>query len=95
MFSPFLYNNGMNWYENFRESLCVNWFKSIFRHLRKDFYEGITVLPADDPKELLLGWTIHEEIGAIIMNPDATVKMTFDVEEETYKYPSLGIIRNE
>ena len=34
--------------------------------------QDITVLPADDPKKLRLGWIIYEEIGLIIVNNYAT-----------------------
>jgi len=30
--------------------------------------QDITVLPADDPKKLRLGWVIYEEIGIVIIN---------------------------
>ena len=30
--------------------------------------QDITVLPADNPKELRLGWVIYEEIGIVIIN---------------------------
>ena len=30
--------------------------------------QDITVLPADNPKELRLGWVIYEEIGIIVIN---------------------------
>ena len=30
--------------------------------------QDITVLPADDPKKLRLGWVIYEEIGIVILN---------------------------
>jgi len=30
--------------------------------------QDITVLPADNPKELRLGWVIYEEIGVVIIN---------------------------
>jgi hypothetical protein len=34
--------------------------------------QDITVLPADDPKKLRLGWIIYEEIGIIVINDYAT-----------------------
>lgn len=30
--------------------------------------QDITVLPADDPKKLRLGWVIYEEVGIAIIN---------------------------
>lgn len=30
--------------------------------------QDITVLPADDPKKLRLGWVIYEEVGVAIIN---------------------------
>jgi len=30
--------------------------------------QDITVLPADDPKKLRLGWVIYEEVGIVILN---------------------------
>jgi len=30
--------------------------------------QDITVLPADDPKKLRLGWVIYEEVGIVVMN---------------------------
>ena len=30
--------------------------------------QDITVLPADDPKKLRLGWVIYEEVGVVVVN---------------------------
>jgi len=38
--------------------------------------QDITVLPADDPKHIRLGWVIYEEIGIIVVNDYATAKVT-------------------
>jgi len=38
--------------------------------------QDITVLPADNPKELRLGWVIYEELGVVIINDYATGKIT-------------------
>lgn len=38
--------------------------------------QDITVLPADDPKNLRLGWVIYEEIGIVIINDYALGKIT-------------------
>lgn len=38
--------------------------------------QDITVLPADDPKKLRLGWVIYEEIGIVIINDYAVAKVT-------------------
>ena len=38
--------------------------------------QDITVLPADDPKKLRLGWVIYEEIGIVIINSYACAKVT-------------------
>jgi len=40
--------------------------------------QDITVLPADDPKKLRLGWVIYEEVGIVIINDYAAsmVEMT-------------------
>lgn len=37
--------------------------------------QDITVLPADDPKKLRLGWVIYEEIGIVIVNDYAVAKV--------------------
>jgi len=37
--------------------------------------QDITVLPADNPKEIRLGWVIYEEIGIIIINDYALAKV--------------------
>lgn len=37
--------------------------------------QDITVLPADDPKNLRLGWVIYEEIGVIVINDYAIAKV--------------------
>lgn len=41
--------------------------------------QNITVLPADNPRELRLGWVIHEEIGMVVINDQAlsTVNLSF------------------
>lgn len=38
--------------------------------------QDITVLPADNPKELRLGWVVYEEIGCVVINDYATGKIT-------------------
>jgi hypothetical protein len=38
--------------------------------------QDITVLPADDPKKLRLGWVIYEEVGIVIINNYAVAKVT-------------------
>jgi len=38
--------------------------------------QDITVLPADDPKKLRLGWVIYEEIGIVIINNYAIAMIT-------------------
>jgi len=37
--------------------------------------QDITVLPADDPKKLRLGWVIYEEIGIVIVNDYAVARI--------------------
>jgi len=37
--------------------------------------QDITVLPADDPKKLRLGWVIYEEVGVAIINDYAIAKI--------------------
>jgi hypothetical protein len=38
--------------------------------------QDITVLPADDPKKLRLGWVVYEEVGIVIINSYAVAKVT-------------------
>jgi len=38
--------------------------------------QDITVLPADEPRVLRLGWVIYEEIGLVVINPYAAAKVT-------------------
>jgi hypothetical protein len=40
--------------------------------------QDITVLPADDPKKLRLGWVIYEEIGIVVMNDYAVAIIDVD-----------------
>lgn len=37
--------------------------------------QDITVLPADNPKELRLGWVIYEELGIVVINDYALAKI--------------------
>jgi hypothetical protein len=37
--------------------------------------QDITVLPADDPKKLRLGWIIYEEIGIVVVNDYSVSKI--------------------
>ena len=37
--------------------------------------QDITVLPADDPKKLRLGWVIYEEVGIVVVNDYAVAKI--------------------
>jgi hypothetical protein len=41
--------------------------------------QDITVLPADDPKKLRLGWVIYEEVGIVVINDYAVAKI--DVQD--------------
>jgi hypothetical protein len=41
--------------------------------------QDITVLPADDPKKLRLGWVIFEEVGVVVMNDYAVSKIEVSV----------------
>jgi hypothetical protein len=41
--------------------------------------QDITVLPADDPKKLRLGWVIYEEVGIVVMNDYAVSKIEVNV----------------
>jgi hypothetical protein len=43
----------------------------------------LTVLPADDPVNRLIGWSIFEEIGMCLLNPSAVIRLTAPVEEPT------------
>jgi hypothetical protein len=38
--------------------------------------QDITVLPADDPKRLRLGWVVYEELGFALINDFAVSKIT-------------------
>ncbi len=38
--------------------------------------QDITVIPADEPRVLRLGWVVYEEIGIVIINPYAAAKVT-------------------
>lgn len=40
--------------------------------------DDITVLPADDPKKLRLGWVIHEEVGYVAVNDYAISRIGID-----------------
>jgi len=40
--------------------------------------QDITVLPADDPKKLRLGWVIYEEVGIAVINDYAISKIEVD-----------------
>jgi hypothetical protein len=37
--------------------------------------QDITVLPADDPKKLRLGWVVYEEIGIVVINDYAIARI--------------------
>lgn len=37
--------------------------------------QDITVLPADDPKKLRLGWVIYEEVGIVVVNDYALARV--------------------
>lgn len=37
--------------------------------------QDVTVLPADDPRKLRLGWVIYEEIGIVVLNDYAVSKI--------------------
>lgn len=40
--------------------------------------QDITVLPADDPKKLRLGWVIYEEVGIVIINDYAVSRINVE-----------------
>ena len=37
--------------------------------------QDITVLPADDPKQLRLGWVVYQELGIAVINDYATAQI--------------------
>ena len=37
--------------------------------------QDISVLPADDPRGLRIGWTIYEEVGVVIINDQAIARV--------------------
>jgi len=41
--------------------------------------QDITVLPADDPKKLRLGWVVYEEVGVVIVNDYAIARVEVSV----------------
>jgi hypothetical protein len=41
--------------------------------------QDITVLPADDPKKLRLGWVIYEEVGIVVINDYACARVEVSV----------------
>jgi len=41
--------------------------------------QDITVLPADDPKKIRLGWVIYEEIGIVVVNDYAIARVEVNV----------------
>ena len=41
--------------------------------------QDITVLPADDPKKLRLGWVVYEEVGIVIINDYAIARVEVNV----------------
>jgi len=38
--------------------------------------QDITVIPADEPRVLRLGWVVYEEIGFVVINPYSCAKVT-------------------
>jgi hypothetical protein len=91
----------MLWYQNIAHKIVNNWFgrsKARIRVEPSEFIgafpvrQDITVLPADDPKKLRLGWTIYEEVGIVVINDYALSHMNSDVETEPvpkHIYPQL------
>jgi hypothetical protein len=41
--------------------------------------QDITVLPADDPKKLRLGWVVYEEVGIVVVNDYAIARVEVNV----------------
>ena len=41
--------------------------------------QDITVLPADDPKKLRLGWVVYEEMGVVVINDYAIARVEVNV----------------
>lgn len=41
----------------------------------KEVTKEITILPADDPKKLRLGWVVYEEVGFAVINDHALSKI--------------------
>lgn len=46
--------------------------------------QDITVLPADEPRSLSLGWTIHEEIGVAVINDYAVARFEIVDADEVW-----------
>ena len=72
----------MNWFSTVLDRLKNEWFHFISEEIsRLEFFVpnpdlvglfpvpfDITVLPADNPRSLRLGWSIYEEIGGVVIS---------------------------
>ncbi len=55
--------------------------------------QDITVLPADDPSKLRLGWKIYEEVGVVVINDYAITRLEVDPDTGTIvnkNWPTMG-----
>ena len=52
-------------------------------HVSSEFpvRQDVTVLPADDPQRLRMGWTIHEEVGIVVINDEAVSRITIGADD--------------
>lgn len=91
------------WYSKYIDWINNTWF-SKYRFEKYNSYmkesasfvgafpirQDITVLPADNPSSLRLGWVIYEEVGVVITNNYAIARVTLDLEHK--EYPLFKVI---
>ena len=92
----------MNWFRDIVNSMTESWFSrssSKFKISEPEpigkfpIRQDITVLPADDPKKLRLGWMIYEDVGMVIVNDYALARVRTNAPPHIY--PHLRGFKND
>jgi len=91
-------NTKMKWFKKAFTKLTDNWFSRTRKSIDVPEFpirQDITVLPADDPKKLRLGWVIYEEVGMVIINDYAVARVQVEADKTPpYIYPELRTFRS-
>ena len=86
----------MSWFKDIKDKILDSWLSNAtFKTSEPEFVgsfpirQDITVLPADDPKKLRMGWVMFQQVGTVVINDYAVPRVNMEIEGYPYIYPKL------